>query len=75
MSKVSPSIQGFSISTLADAWGCSARHIDNLITARKLKAYRIGRRGKRVTEASALEYIATQEFDSAMLLDRNGENQ
>ena len=74
MSRVSPSIKSFSIATLAEAWGCSERHIDNLINASKLKAYRIGRRGKRVTEASALEYIDTQEFNPTVLSDCVGEN-
>ena len=33
----------FTPQTLADRWGCSAQHIRNLVTSRKLGAFHIGR--------------------------------
>jgi excisionase family DNA binding protein len=51
------SIQSYSIATVAEILGVSERHIEKEIKRGELRAWRIGRRGVRVTESSLLEYV------------------
>ena len=37
--------------TLAERWGCSERHVRNLVRRGKLAAFRIGQRGLRIRQA------------------------
>jgi excisionase family DNA binding protein len=47
--------------TLAAEWGCSARHIRNLIDNGELRAFRLGRKLLRIPAAAVEEFLCRND--------------
>jgi len=56
MPEPSPARRLYTPATLAAEWGCSPRHVRNLINRGELRAFRLGRKLLRITTEAAEEY-------------------
>jgi hypothetical protein len=53
----------FSPLTLSQNWGCSERHVRNLIASGKLRAFRLGDKLLRITAEAAEDFQCRQATD------------